>query len=188
MTPTTVFQGNSSMRDLSLPTQYDIAWPPTTSVVAILLEALSYSPTGNDYNGSHNFSIGDIGNGGRPLSLLYFAYRLSGFGNREANVTQTLFSWRLSGGWIGITRRVGSVNFQDIGQCRGNAVTALRYIGKVLRLHILLYFASHQNHTFQQEKAWPQTAGAIRNAYQNHFIRTIHRSTLSLDLNSIVYM
>ena len=59
---------------------------------------------------------------------------------------QSIVVW----GAIGISHKCGAVNFQNIGPGRVNGVTALQYINRVLRLHIVPYFSRHQHDTFQE--------------------------------------
>ena len=59
-------------------------------------------------------------------------------------------------GPIRINHKAGPDIFQNIGQGRGNGITALWYFNQVLPLHIVPYFGHHQHHMFQQGNARTQ--------------------------------
>ena len=78
--------------------------------------------------------------------------------------------------------------FQNIGPDRGNGFTALQYINRVLRLHIVPYFDRHQHHMFQQDNARDHTARAIRDFLQQHNIRSMPWPALSPSLIPIEHL
>ena len=82
----------------------------------------------------------------------------------------------------------GPVILQNLGPGRGNGVTAARYIDQVLRPHVVLHFARHQNKTFQQDNVLAHTARARRDYLQQNSINVMNWPALRPDLNPIEHL
>jgi hypothetical protein len=91
-------------------------------------------------------------------------------------------------GGIGLNVKLAPVIFQNLGPGRGNGVTAARYIDQVLRPHVVLHFARHQNKTFQQDNVLAHTARARRDYLQQNSINVMNWPALSPDLNPIEHL
>ena len=81
---------------------------------------------------------------------------------------------------------LGPVCFQNVG--RGHGVTAQSYIVQVLTPQVVLFFARHQQHIFQQDNARPHVARATTAYLQQHNIRVLPWPALTPDLNPIEHL
>ena len=137
--------------DPSVPTPSVAAWPPTISIVDVLFDVL-FLQTATDRNDTarqlwcyqqwrrvlfsdeSQFCISTVV--GRVRVWRRFESYADMWWRETHGVGKSIMVW----GAIGMNHKDGPVIFQNIGPCRGNGVTALRYINRVLRLHILPYF------------------------------------------------
>jgi transposase len=91
-------------------------------------------------------------------------------------------------GGIGLNVKLGPVIFQNLGPGRGNGVTAARYIDQVLRPHVVLHFARHQNKMLQQDNARAHTPRTTRDLLQQNNVNVMNWPALSPDLNPIEHL
>ncbi|KAK7097817.1 hypothetical protein V1264_004740 [Littorina saxatilis] len=88
-------------------------------------------------------------------------------------------------GAIGVNQRVAPVVFQNVGQGRGNGVSADRYINQVLHPYVVPLFQRYWNCLFQQDNARPHTARATQDFLRHKNVNLLPHPARSPDLNPI---